>query len=125
MVHGAPTVYNNHHLIEKRGGEKYQGTATFFFPEKEGGPYGACGKKENRHSHIVALNHEQYGDMDAKSKWCGKKIRVEGEKGSMDLEINDACPGCDYGDLDLTPDVFKEIIGEFEQGVGPITWYLI
>ncbi|KAI9491098.1 hypothetical protein BDB00DRAFT_959996 [Zychaea mexicana] len=119
VAHAAP--------ITKRGGDgkQYHGTGTFFFPAKEGGPYGACGKKENKNSRIVALNHAQYGNMDAVSSWCGKKIRVEGEAGSMDLEINDACPGCDYGDLDLTPYVFERVVGEFKQGVGPITWYLI
>ncbi|KAG2212533.1 hypothetical protein INT45_011294 [Circinella minor] len=121
MVQGAP-IY--HHSIEKRV-EKYKGQATFFFPDTEGGPYGACGPKEDENSLIVALNHEQYGNMSSKSKWCGKKIRVEGKAGSMDVTINDACPGCGYGDLDLTPAVFEKVVGKFKLGVGPITWYLI
>ena len=85
VVHGAPI---NNHPIQKRV-EKYKGQATFFFPETEGGPYGSCGPKEDENSHIVALNHEQYGNMSEKSEWCGKKIRVEGDVGSMDVTIND------------------------------------
>ncbi|KAI8142394.1 RlpA-like double-psi beta-barrel-protein domain-containing protein-containing protein, partial [Fennellomyces sp. T-0311] len=100
----------------------YHGTATWFVPKDEGGPYGACGPKEDSNSLIVALNHDQYGNMSAKSKWCGKKIRVEGEEGSIDVTINDACPGCSHGSLDLTPRVFKAIIGDMNKGVGPITW---
>lgn len=60
------------------GGKTYHGQATWFVPADEGGPIGACGDHEDSDSLIVALNHEQYGDMDAKSKWCGKDIEVKG-----------------------------------------------
>lgn len=83
--------------VEKRA--TYHGTGTWFDPVSEGGPTGSCGPQENDNSLIVALNHEQYGNMNAKSKWCGKKITVKGTHGSMKVTINDACPGCGYGDL--------------------------
>ena len=60
------------------GGKTYHGQATWFVPADEGGPIGACGGHEDNDFLIVALNHEQYGDMDAKSKWCNKKIMVKG-----------------------------------------------
>ncbi|KAI9321875.1 RlpA-like double-psi beta-barrel-protein domain-containing protein-containing protein [Dichotomocladium elegans] len=110
----------------KEGGSKsYHGTGTWFVPVNEGGPYGSCGPKEDSNSLIAALNHEQYGEMNRKSPWCGKKIKVEGEKGAVVVTINDACPGCGFGDLDLTPKVFKEVIGDMNKGVGPITWYAV
>ncbi|KAJ8663258.1 hypothetical protein O0I10_000496 [Lichtheimia ornata] len=108
--------------LEKRR-KNYHGTATWFVPETEGGVYGACGPKENSNSMIVALNHKQYGNMNKKSKWCGRRIRVKGPKGSATVKINDACPGCKNGDLDLTPKVFKKVVGDMNKGVGKITWY--
>lgn len=76
---------------------------TQFVPETEGGVYGACGPKENSNSMIVALNHKQYGNMNKKSKWCGKKIRISGPKGSVTAKINDACPG-----MMMVKDVYLE-----------------
>ncbi|KAI7874486.1 hypothetical protein K492DRAFT_240821 [Lichtheimia hyalospora FSU 10163] len=110
--------------IEKRA-KKYHGTGTWFVPEKEGGIYGACGPKEDSESMIVAMNANQYGNMNQKSKWCGKKLMLKGPNGSTKVTVNDACPGCSQGDLDLTPKVFKKVIGDFDIGVGDITWYEI
>jgi expansin (peptidoglycan-binding protein) len=63
--------------------------------------------------------------MSKKSSWCGKTITITGPTGkSTKAKINDACPGCDHGDLDLTPVLFKEVIGDMNKGVGEITWSL-
>jgi expansin (peptidoglycan-binding protein) len=103
----------------------YKGTATWFKPASEGGSQGACGPEENDNSRIVALNAPQYGSMSKKSSWCGKTITITGPTGkSTKAKINDACPGCDHGDLDLTPVLFKEVIGDMNKGVGEITWSL-
>ncbi|ORZ03959.1 RlpA-like double-psi beta-barrel-protein domain-containing protein-containing protein [Syncephalastrum racemosum] len=104
---------------------KYKGQATWFVPETEGGVYGACGPKENSNSMIVALNGKQYGNMNAKSKWCNKKIRVSGPKGSVTVKVNDACPGCKKNSLDLTPKVFKKVVGDLDIGVAKITWHAV
>ncbi|KAL0097706.1 RlpA-like double-psi beta-barrel-protein domain-containing protein-containing protein, partial [Phycomyces blakesleeanus] len=117
----AEPVYSNT-TLEKRA-TTYKGTATWFIPETEGGVWGACGPKESSSSKIVALNKSQYGNMSKKSKWCGKKIRITGPTGkSVTATINDACPGCKSGDLDLTPVLFKQIIGNMNKGVGKIKW---
>ncbi|KAI9013766.1 hypothetical protein CLU79DRAFT_768639 [Phycomyces nitens] len=61
--------------------------------------------------------------MSKKSKWCGKKIRITGPSGkSVVATVNDACPGCKHGDLDLTPILFKQIIGNMNKGIGKIKW---
>lgn len=113
--------------LEKRGGTSgtFTGTGTWFLPASEGGPQGACGPKENNNSMIVALNVAQYGNTSKKSKWCGKKIKIKGPKGTVTAKINDACPGCKKGDLDLTPAVFKKVIGDMNKGVGKITWSVV
>ncbi|KAF7732866.1 hypothetical protein EC973_000142 [Apophysomyces ossiformis] len=103
-------------------GKVYTGRATFFHPATEGGAQGSCGPFANDNSLIVALNRPQYGDEDSKSKWCGKKVRVTGAEGSMVVTITDVCPNCKHGDLDLTPRVFREVVGPFKQGVGKISW---
>ncbi|KAI9013765.1 RlpA-like double-psi beta-barrel-protein domain-containing protein-containing protein [Phycomyces nitens] len=119
----AESVYSNHTSVLEKRKTTYKGTATWFIPETEGGVWGACGPKESSSSKIVALNKSQYGNMSKKSKWCGKKIRITGPTGkSVTATINDACPGCKSGDLDLTPVLFKQIIGNMNKGVGKIKW---
>lgn len=105
-------------------GGTYSGTATWFHPASEGGSTGACGPQENDNSRIVALNAPQYGDMSKKSSWCGKKIKITGPHGTATATINDACPECPRGNLDLTPVLFKEVVGDMNKGVGKITWSL-
>ncbi|CAO3624506.1 unnamed protein product [Cunninghamella blakesleeana] len=119
MIQAAPM-----HSLEKRGKKTYKGTATFFSPDSdnEGGNMGACGKKESDHDMIVALNAPQYGNMSKKSKWCGRRLKITGPKGTAYARVNDACPGCDHGDLDLTPALFKKVVGKFDLGVGKIKW---
>ncbi|KAI7883791.1 hypothetical protein K492DRAFT_102555, partial [Lichtheimia hyalospora FSU 10163] len=100
------------------------GQATWFKPVSEGGPIGSCGPRENVHSKIVALNGGQYGNMDGKSKWCGKEVLIMCEDRWTTAVINDACPGCKKFSLDLTPDVFEEI-ADLDRGVVPIKWCVI
>ncbi|KAI9254995.1 RlpA-like double-psi beta-barrel-protein domain-containing protein-containing protein [Helicostylum pulchrum] len=101
----------------------YTGTATWFKPASEGGSQGACGPEEDDDSYIVALNAPQYGNMSKKSSWCGKKVKITGPKGSVVAVVNDACPGCSHGDLDLTPILFKQVVGDMNIGVAKISWY--
>ncbi|OAD02849.1 hypothetical protein MUCCIDRAFT_124886, partial [Mucor lusitanicus CBS 277.49] len=102
--------------------KSYSGTATWFTPATEGGSTGACGPEENDNSPIVALNAPQYGNLNSKSSWCGKKITITGPAGTATATVNDACPECDHGDLDLTPVLFKKIVGDMDKGVGKISW---
>jgi expansin (peptidoglycan-binding protein) len=102
----------------------YSGTATFFHPATEGGSTGACGPEEDNNSAIVALNAPQYGDLSSKSDWCGKTITIKGPAGTATARINDACPECGHGSLDLTPSLFKKVVGEESIGEGDITWSL-
>jgi expansin (peptidoglycan-binding protein) len=106
--------------------DSYSGTATWYTPATEGGNKAACGGETiNDDSEIVALNQEQYGDMDKDSDWCGKEIEITGPKGTTKATIMDACPECSSGDLDLTPVLFKRVVGDKGQGVGDITWRVV
>ncbi|SAM01085.1 hypothetical protein [Absidia glauca] len=109
-------------LMEKRN--TYSGTGTFFNPSTEGGSIGACGGYESDTAHIVALNAKQYGNMGRKSGWCGKKIKISYNGKTTYATINDACPECAYGDLDLTHTVFKSLEKDMDKGIIDITWSL-
>ncbi|KAI8370343.1 RlpA-like double-psi beta-barrel-protein domain-containing protein-containing protein, partial [Radiomyces spectabilis] len=106
-------------------GKSYHGTATWFKPASEGGSEGACsGEEEDDDSNIVALNADQYGG-DSKSSWCGKKVSIKGPKGETTARITDECPDCDEGDLDLTPAVFKKVVGDMDIGEADISWHVV
>ncbi|KAG1453459.1 hypothetical protein G6F56_007570 [Rhizopus delemar] len=125
-VSAAPihSAEENQTSLLKRG-ISYKGTATWYKPASEGGSQGACnGVHIDNSSYYVALNHAQYGNMNANSSWCGKKIKITGPAGSVTAKIMDACPGCGKNDLDLTPALFLKVVGSMTKGVGSITWQL-
>ncbi|KAG2172068.1 hypothetical protein INT43_001545 [Umbelopsis isabellina] len=126
LVTAAPISEEQSAGLVKRS-STYSGTATWFMPSSpsEGGNVGACGPKMSDSSMVVALNHNQYGNMDKKSKYCGKKIKITGPHGTTYAKIQDACPGCGHGDLDLTPAVFKKVVGSMNKGVGKIKWSIV
>jgi expansin (peptidoglycan-binding protein) len=52
---------------------------------------------------------------------CGSCIQVVGPLGSTIVKIVDNCPGCEYGDLDLSQEALQEI-GDIGPGIVPIVW---
>jgi expansin (peptidoglycan-binding protein) len=111
-----------HH--QARSGNSYTGIATWFNPATQGGSTGACGPQEGDDSMIVALNAPQYGNMDKKSSWCGKKVAITYKGKTVQATINDACPECASGSLDLTPAVFNQL-GDPNIGELDIKWTVI
>ncbi|KAK9898926.1 hypothetical protein P389DRAFT_40981 [Cystobasidium minutum MCA 4210] len=103
------------HRLEKRG---YQGQGTYFQPGE-----GACGWYADSSQHIAALNGQQYGDMGRKSPHCGSWIRIVNRQtgASTKAQVQDACPGCGYGSLDLSPAAFDDLAPR-SQGVVQIEW---
>lgn len=95
---------------------------------------------------ITLKNAAQYGDMNKKSKHCGRKVLITGPTGKKaTATINDACPGCKKSklllgkyiinsmtltnlrisdSLDLTPAVFKKL-GSLDTGILKIKWKFI
>ncbi|KAA1068584.1 hypothetical protein PGT21_020203 [Puccinia graminis f. sp. tritici] len=96
---------------------RFSGKATWFKPN-----IGACGDTNSKSDYIVAMNEEQYGD----GQLCHKSVHIVNEASgkSVVAKVTDKCPGCDYGSLDLSPAVFKEL-GELRTGILPITWDLM
>ncbi|CDH49807.1 hypothetical protein RO3G_04997 [Lichtheimia corymbifera JMRC:FSU:9682] len=99
----------------------YSGKGTFFTPSINGGSTGSCGEYEADDEYVVALNAKQYGSLTSKSGWCFKKIRIHHDGKQVEATIKDACPECQYGDLDLGPKVFKEL-DTLVKGIIDITW---
>jgi hypothetical protein len=77
-----------------------QGQATYYY--FNGG--GACGLPTPGDHLIAAINDEQYSKAN-----CGRCAYVTGPKGSVLLRIVDKCPGCGWGDLDLSQQAFERI----------------
>ena len=126
LVSAAPAKSSDKDISEMGSGKTYKGTATWYKPKTEGGDEGACwGEKIDDDSEIVALNAEQYGNMSKNSKHCGRQVRITGPEGSAIATVIDACPGCEYGDLDLTPVLFKRVAGKMKKGVADIEWQFI
>lgn len=102
-------------LLEKRS---YGGQGTYFQPGQ-----GACGWTASARDHIAALNSNQYGDMGQRSPHCGHWIWIRNKQtgARTRAQVQDACPGCQYGSLDLSPAAFDDLAPE-SQGVVQIEW---
>ncbi|KAG2200001.1 hypothetical protein INT47_000351 [Mucor saturninus] len=100
------------------GSSGYSGDATYY-----GTGMGSCGHDSSDSDYIVALNYGQMnnGANPNNNPLCGKKITAKGPNGSVIVTIVDTCPGCAYGDLDLSPAAFAKI-ADMARGRVPITW---
>jgi expansin (peptidoglycan-binding protein) len=68
----------------------------------------------------AAINTPQY----AGSELCGACLEVLGAKGSVVVRVEDRCPGCPYGSLDLSMTAFATI-DELAKGRIPIKWRVV
>lgn len=63
---------------------------------------GSCGNQNDDNSFTVAMNQAQY-----KSSMCGQTITITVSGKSTQATIQDMCPGCPEGGLDLAEGLFK------------------
>ncbi len=68
----------------------------------------------------AAINASQYDN----SLTCGACVEVTGERGTIQLRIEDQCPECSFGDLDLSEKAFP-LIADPVKGRVPISWHII
>jgi hypothetical protein len=92
----------------------------------QNGNAGACGNKHSDNDFIAALDFRTYGNTSARSKYCGKKIRVSWQGKSVDVVVEDACPSCaNSASVDLSTAAFKALaplsVGELKG----VTWQLL
>lgn len=99
--------------IAKRQG--FSGRATFYDVG-----LGACGGTNVASDFIVALNAPQYGSGYPGPN-CGRQLRISYGGKSTTATVRDQCPGCGYGDLDLSRGLFNFFASE-DVGVFQMSW---
>lgn len=59
------------------------------------------------------------------AKYCGTCVEVTGPIGTATIQIVDQCPTCEHSeqDLDLSPEVFQQIVGSLTIGIGALSWH--
>lgn len=95
---------NTHTFAKRFGGE-----ATYYATG-----LGACGGTNQDSDFIVALNAPQYGNGYPGPE-CGKQVSISYNGKTTTATIVDKCPGCAYGDLDMSPSLFEFFA---DKGVG-------
>ncbi|TKY90809.1 hypothetical protein EX895_000807 [Sporisorium graminicola] len=101
--------------LSKRG-PSYSGRATYY-----AAGLGACGNYNSGSDFIVALNAAQYGNMGQRSSWCGKTIAITYNGNTQYATVQDACPSCPYGGLDMSEGLFKAFANT-DVGVFQMSW---
>lgn len=92
----------------------------------QNGNYGACGNKHSDDDFIAALDYRTYGNLSAKSKYCGQKIRVSWQGKSVDVTVEDACPTCENSSsVDLSVAAFKALAPLSVGELNGVTWELL
>lgn len=92
--------------LQKRS---YSGRATYYAVG-----LGSCGQNNVASDYIVALNSAQYGS-GYPGPQCGKQIWISYGGQTTTATIMDECPGCGYGDLDLSQGLFEHFAVSFEE----------
>lgn len=83
---------------------------------------GACGVTNTNSELIAAINVDQFGSQSNGNPICGKQATLYYQGKSVTVTVQDKCPGCSYGDIDLSPAAFKALADE-SLGRIPITWH--
>jgi hypothetical protein len=80
--------------------KRFSGTRMTYYNTGVG--LGACGNFHPDSDWTVALNSAQFGNSYPSSE-CGKVITISYGGKTAQATIQDACPSCPYGGLDLSP----------------------
>ncbi|CED83719.1 RlpA-like double-psi beta-barrel domain [Phaffia rhodozyma] len=102
--------------VEKRGGSRFT-----YYDTSVG--LGACGNWNANSAYTVALNSADYAAWGGgyPSAVCGKKIWVKYGGKTVSASIQDECPSCSKGQLDLSEGLFGSLADK-DLGVIYGTW---
>lgn len=96
------------------GSVLHTGQATFYSDTT----FGHCGFPTSQQQYYHgAMNHEDYDTAAS----CGTWVHISGPLGEVTAFIDDECPECKKGDIDLGPRTFA-VIGDLKDGRIPISW---
>ncbi|KAG2220448.1 hypothetical protein INT45_004190 [Circinella minor] len=98
--------------LYRRGGGSYSGDGTFYTVG-----LGSCGKTNSDNEMVAALS----SSLMSSGKYCGKRIKVKSDSGSVTVKAVDTCPSCAKGDIDFSPAAFKKL-GSLDEGRISIKW---
>ena len=96
----------------------YSGTATYYLASST---FACSFDTTETGSYYCAMNAAQYDTAG----YCGTCLSVTGSNGTHTVVVNDLCPSCGAGNLDLSPVAFQAIVGDLAIGISPISWQLI
>ncbi len=92
--------------------EVFSGEATYY----NANGTGACGQPTQNSALVGALNGAQYSKAN-----CGRCASIKGPLGTVVVKLQDKCPGCDFGDIDLSSTAFQKI-AKLSDGRVKISW---
>ncbi|PPR05828.1 hypothetical protein CVT26_010108 [Gymnopilus dilepis] len=105
--HGLPAIFHRHQDLARRSEgdlqlyKRFTGARWSFYNTQTGNA-GSCGQFLSNSGHTVAVNVEQMTPS-----FCGKTIRMTYGGRSTTATVQDTCPGCPWGGLDLSPGLFS------------------
>ncbi|CAG8504890.1 12210_t:CDS:1 [Ambispora gerdemannii] len=106
------------------GTGSHSGEGTYYNPG-----LGACGHQDDDSSSVVALAAPDFDPSTPngnpnKNTLCGKRIRIYYNGKQVEGTVQDRCPECKAGDVDMSPTMF-DAIADRSLGRIPITWDFI
>ncbi|KAI8149452.1 hypothetical protein BJV82DRAFT_505173 [Fennellomyces sp. T-0311] len=106
-------------MLDQIKGAAFDGIGTYYNP----GP-GSCGQTDTDDELVVAINRPQMhnGPNPNVNPHCNKYVYIKGSDGETKARIEDTCPTCPQGCLDLSPAVFKAVCGDLKKGKCSISW---
>ncbi|KAG9017995.1 hypothetical protein FRB90_012720 [Tulasnella sp. 427] len=72
---------------------------------------GACGNHNSPGDYIVALNSHQLDTSRYPPVQCGRKVLITWQGKSAVATVQDECPGCPFGALDMSKGLFQHFTG--------------
>ncbi|KAF9650508.1 expansin family protein [Thelephora ganbajun] len=93
---------------------------------------GACGITNNDGQDIAAVSHSFFDSFPGydgvnpnNNPMCSKTAEVTYNGITIHVKLTDRCEGCAYGDLDFSPNAFKQL-ADFAAGrISGISWRII
>ncbi len=104
----------------------YSGTAFYYHVG-----LGNCGWVNSAHESVIGINTPQFqanGGTPAGGGPCGRHVRITNKQtgNTQQAKTVDSCPGCSWGDLDLSESLFSSRNnGNLAAGIFPITWHFV
>jgi hypothetical protein len=91
--------------------------------QNDGNAAGAVACSDRKYSDsewFVALGNEQF----AGGTNCGKTVSITVNGKTLSAPVADSCTSCEYGHIDLSAGLFKELGSESEGELNDIEWHM-